>query len=227
MRWGTSVQRGHPRGHLVMFHPSSVNRRGYLRSISSIMGPPGAHTHTHTISHLENTYSFLTFFFFVLLFQQLHLLISSSSTSLLIHHFSFAPPLPPSLSPSTSSVSPAVPRSGRGVNCLGAPQSPFLKACSCCNCLFCFISPWQLFFPQRGGLTFACSSCTCADEFCACTSVCEPVWVDASVLCLPPSAPPLVCLPCYLSPALLLAWPFSLPAFPPPSIAWANKAIKA
>lgn len=141
MRWGTSVQRGHPRGHLVMFHPSSVNRRGYLRSISSIMGPPGAHTHTHTISHLENTYSFLTFFFFVLLFQQLHLLISSSSTSLLIHHFSFAPPLPPSLSPSTSSVSPAVPRSGRGVNCLGAPQSPFLKACSCCNCLFCFIWP--------------------------------------------------------------------------------------
>lgn len=48
----------------------------------------------------------------------------------LIHHF-LLPLLFLSAFSSTSSISPAVLRSGWGVNCLGAPQSLFLKEQSC------------------------------------------------------------------------------------------------
>ena len=93
-------------------------------------------------------------------------------------HSSFlvAPPLPLSSppSPSPSPISPAVPRSGWGVNCPGAPPSLLLKGKPCICLLrpiFVFYITWQLTSLSPCSNQLHARTCVCMSFLDGCISV--------------------------------------------------------
>lgn len=150
---------------------------------------------------------------------------SSATLSFIISCLPYSPPsqlrlvhLPPR----------AVTRSGRGVNCLGAPQSMFLKEKSCIcapSYLFVLYRLTTLSHRSQPRSNPAETPHTCAYEVFlhACTRVSACGWMRLRVLQFftLPFSPALFICPCYF-----FLTPFS-PSGSPLSITKANKAIKS